>query len=125
AVDHGRAADRAALLVEDRRIAERGGRAAVAVELARHRRVVGGEVAGLVVAALLEDDDVEPGLGELGGHRRAAGARADDHDVGVEHAVAVVVLAGEHARRGRALVHRLPRGGHYARSRLTRTPGRS
>src|SRR5262249_52589532 len=78
AVHHRRAADAAALGEEDRRHAERHRGAAVAVELGRHRRRRGVELFGRVVAALLEDDDVEAALGELGGDDAPAGAPAPD-----------------------------------------------
>ena len=99
AVDHRRAADGATLLEHDRRVADRHRRAAVAVELANHLRRVRGEVARLVVAAFFEHDHVEAGLGELGRHRRAAGTRADDHRVAIEHEIMRDVGAREHIAR--------------------------
>jgi hypothetical protein len=127
AVDHGRAADRAALLVQHRRIAHRHRRAAVAVELADRRRRVGGEVAGGPVAALL-DHHVEAALGQLGGERRAARARADDHHVGVEHQLAVDRVAGGDAGRDALLADRGAGQGHHhttSRARGALIGGRS
>src|SRR5699024_362125 len=91
------------------------------------RRAVGGEVAGLVVAAFLDDDDVEAGLGELRGDRRAAGARADHDDIGIDHGVAVDVVARVDARWPRAFEQSRACDRHQARPvfRATLRPWRS
>ena len=80
-VVHRRAADVAALQDDDR-LVDRRALPHVLVEQRHHLVFALGEVVLGVVAALLEHDDVAPGLGELLGDHRAAGAGADDADLG-------------------------------------------
>ena len=82
-VDHGGAADAAPHRHRDQGPALAHGHTAVAVQArSRYRRV--GVVGALVaVAALLEDDHVEPGLSKHAGGNRATGTGAHDHDVAV------------------------------------------
>ena len=54
----------------------------VAVEAREHVARARGEVRRVVLRALLEQDDLRARLGELLGHHGAAGAGADDGDVG-------------------------------------------
>jgi hypothetical protein len=66
---------------------------------------LGGERLGGVVAALFDDHHVDPRVGELRGHRRAAGPRADDDHVAVDPEVRCHVRAvrdaGDGSRPGR------------------------
>ena len=82
AVDLRRAADTAPFDVGDRRLAEDRREAAVAVEAGDRFRRVGGDLAGVEVRTFLEQDDLVAALGERRRGRRAAGARADDQNLG-------------------------------------------
>ena len=70
------------------RVADRQGRAHVAVQLPLHLDGVAGEVGAREVVALLEEHHRVSRLGELFGDDRAARAGADDDDVALDGVVA-------------------------------------
>ena len=86
-------------------VADRERRAAAPVQLLLHRERAPGEVGAIEVAALLDEHDREPGLGELAPDDRAAGAGADHDDVALDREVAVEPVRG----RGRACTRAWPR----------------
>jgi hypothetical protein len=76
--------DQAELVVADQRVVlDENVRAAARVvgEAGEGERLGAGVAAGGVVG--LDDDDVEPGAGEVGGSDQRVVAGADDHDVGL------------------------------------------
>ena len=97
-VDHRRPADHLRDRDRNRRVALGHGQAGVAVEGRDRVEVALGIAVAVEVATRLEHDHVEPGLGELGRRRGAAGARADDHDVAF---LAVALRACISQRAGR------------------------
>jgi len=93
-VDDRRAADTATDRHRDGGAALADRQARVAVEQRQRVDRVGGIGRCVVVVALLDDDDVETGLGEHTGDRRPTGAGADDDDI-----AALDVGRGHHLRR--------------------------
>ena len=83
-VHEGRAAQPPPEREDDGRVAEGDSLPAVPVEPGQHLRWAGGEAVGGVLGPLFEHDDVRAALGQLRRRDRAAGAGADDADVGAQ-----------------------------------------
>jgi hypothetical protein len=117
-VHERRAADAAAERQHDRRAPERRDLPAVAVQPRQHVARAPGERVGGVPPALLEHDHAGAALGELLRHDRAAGAGADDDDVGAQRSGGVVEEPA--GRRLRAVDPHRPRAAppHLAHARL-------
>jgi hypothetical protein len=106
-VDQRRAADGAPERKDDRRRADGGELAGVAIQARGHVARSRSERAVVVARALLEHDDVDAAHGELRGDRGAARAGADDDRIGGQ-------LAHACARRRTS-------SGSYPRVRMTPT----
>src|SRR5699024_6046483 len=102
AVDDGAAADAATFDVGDGWRAHDHRRARVAVKAWDALGDVGVEARGRLIAAVLDEDDLEAGFGELGPTGSASRAGADDDDVGalLFDGAVVFILEDAHVSSG-------------------------